>query len=562
MIEVKLLNSLIPVFADKEPQGKEISGLTMCQNQAMQFQMAFKTADINTASCNFNIRIESNIPINIYYINNVPLIHTSSVDGAPPVGLYPDILLPKKTNPKLSNHAFSWEDFVVEEDEDTMLRAYNDSWQGVWFCINEFSKTIKSGKHDIKISLYDTKNNLLNSVSLNVDVLPFKLPRQKLLYTCWFHYDSLSATYNEEVFTDRYFEILRDYVEKAARNGMNMLMIPAFTFPLDTGINRERATVQLVKVIKEKGKYHFDFSLMKRFIDICKKCGITHFEHPHFFTQWGAEHAPKIIVCENGKYKKMFGWKAKATGKAYISFLRQYIKSLKVFLAQEKLEKKILFHISDEPGESVIESYSAARNAIIDLLDGYMLGDALSHVELYEKGCCDMPISCTNKIHDFIGKCDNLWAYYTGYSSLSGRSSRVLGASRERNRMIGIQLYYYNIKGFLHYGYNSYYGAQTQNKFNPLVNPNGAYALPGTSYIVYPALDGKCLQSVRQKTFDEGLCDIRLLTLLEKLKGRDVCNKLIEKYFGVPHFDKTVDNPQTFIDFIDELYSMLRQSAQ
>ena len=85
----------------------------------------------------------------------------------------------------------------------------------------------------------------------------------------------------------------------------------------------------------------------------------------------------------------MFGWKTKACGKAYVSFLREYIKSLKVFLKEEKLEKNILFHISDEPDENMLESYAQARNSIIDLLDGYAVGDAMSHVEYYEKGYCD-----------------------------------------------------------------------------------------------------------------------------------------------------------------------------
>lgn len=557
MIDVKILNSLIPIFPDKEPQGKELSELTMCQNQAVQFQIAFKIADMSTAYSNFFIRIESDIPVSVYYINNVPVIHTSSVDGAPPIGLYPDILLPKKTNPKLFNYAYPWGDFIAEENEDTLLRAYNDSWQGIWFCINERSKIIDSGNYEVKIRLYDTKNNLLNTVALTVDVLPLKLPRQKLLYTNWVHYDCLSDMYNEEVFTDRYFEILSDYVVKASRNGMNMILMPAFTPPLDTGINCERDTVQLVKVTKIKGEYEFDFSLMKRFIDVCKKSGITHFEHSHFFTQWGAKNAPKVIVYENGKYKKMFGWKTKATDKAYVSFLRQYIKSLKVFLAQEKLEKKIMFHISDEPSESMVETYSAARETITDLLEGYAVGDAVSHIEFYEKGYCKNPISCTDKIHDFIGKCDNLWTYYTGNSSLNGRSSRVIGVPRERNRMLGIQLYYYNIKGFLHWGYNNYYGEQSKYIFNPAMNPCGGFALPGTSYFVYPSPNGRCFQSVRQKIFAEGLCDIQLLTLLEKHKGRYACNRLIEKYFGIPHFDKTVDNPQIYMDFEEELYRML-----
>lgn len=557
MLDVRFYHSLIPVFADKEPNGKEITSVSMCQNQAAHFQMAFKINDKSAFDTAFYIRVDSDLPVSMYYINNVPVIHTSTMQNDAPIGLYPDVLLEKSINPELKNHAFPWKDFIAEQGENVILRAFDDSWQALWFCINEYEKTVESGLHNIKLSMFDTQNNLLCTLNFGVEVLPHKLPKQKLMYTNWFHHDCLANTYGYEVFSDKYYAVMKDWVEKAARNGMNMIYLPAFTPPLDTGLYCERTTMQLLDIAKNKDKYTFDFTRMKRYIDLCKKCGITYFEHAHFFTQWGAKSAPKIIVTENGVQKKMFGWKAKATGKAYVNFLKQYIESLKEFLKQEKLEKKILFHISDEPNERREEGYILARNVIADMLKDYMVGDALSDVSFFERGLCKTPIADTSHIHDFIGKCDDLWAYYTGGSSL-GRSSRVLTMPRETNRILGIQLYYYNIKGFLHWGYNSCYSEQSQYKFNALLNPNGGYALPATSYIVYPALDGTCLQSVRQKTFFEGLTDMRLLALLEKLKGRDACNALIEKHFGVPHFDKTPDNPETYIEFLGELYDNIK----
>lgn len=558
MINTKLLHSLIPVFPQSEPEGKELAKLTLCKNQALNFQLAFHLDDAENCCEDFFIRIKTELPISMYYINNVPVIHTSSVPNATPIGMYPDILLPKKVNPKICDAAYPWESYICEDDEDVLLRAYNDSWQAVWFCINENCKNIKSGTYSVVMELYDTQNKLIQTREICAEVLQSSLPKQKLIYTNWFHYDCIAELYNEKVFSDRYFKIMADYVKKAAQNGMNMILMPAFTPPLDTGVGSERMTVQLVKITKTESGYEFDFSLMKRFVDICRKCGITHFEHCHFFTQWGAENAPKIMVYENGKEKKMFHWKTKATGKAYVTFLREYIKALKVFLKEEKLERNILFHISDEPDEKMLENYAKARNSIIDLLEGYMVGDAMSHVEYYEKGYCDMPISTTVDIHDFIGKCKNLWAYYTGGCIGDQRSNRVMGMTRERNRILGIQLYYYNIKGFLHWAYNNYYGKQSKYFFNPCLNPNGGFAMPGTSYMVYPAFNGSCYQSVRQKNFAEGIGDIQLLTLLEKKKGRKVCEDLIIKYFGVPHFDRTIDNAQCYIDFIDEVYALIK----
>lgn len=558
MIEFKVLNSLVTVFADRSVEGGELNKITMCQNQASHFQIAFKLKEEDEHSKDFHIRFSTALPLSLYYVNNVPVINTSGIDKQPPIGLYPDILIEKKVNPKLIDVYAPTRKITVEEEEYTRLRAYDDSWQSVYICINEFQKTLKSGVHKVRMEVFDKKSNLVGDIELTVEVLGLKLPKQKLLYTNWFHYDCISDIYSEKVFTDRYFDIIRDYIEKAVRNGMNMILLPAFTPPLDTGIGDERMTVQLVNVTKEGNKYSFDFSLMKRFIDFCKSCGITHFEHSHLFTQWGAQNAPKVIVTEKGKTKKMFGWKANSTGKAYVSFLNQYLESLKAFLKAEKLEKNIMFHISDEPRENHLEQYKKARDIVKKVFPKAAIGDAISHVEFYKMGYCDTPIAVTATINKFIGVCDNLWAYYTGESSLHGRSSRVLTLPRERNRMLGVQLYYYDIKGFLHWAYNNYYGEQSKYFFNPALNPSGGFALAGTSYVVYPDFNGKCMQSVRQKTFFEGLTDIRLLSLLEKNIGKEACHKLIEKHFSVPDFNRSADSAKTYIDFLDDVYATLK----
>lgn len=144
--------------------------------------------------------------------------------------------------------------------------------------------------------------------------------------------------YGFKAFTDEYWETLRNYLNKAVKYGMNCVLTPIFTPPLDTEIGKERPTVQLVKInTAGNGAYSFDFSLLKKWISISKECGIEYFELSHFFTQWGAKHAPKIEACVNGKEEKIFGWNTKATGIEYKHFLRQFAFALKSFC-----EKKIL----------------------------------------------------------------------------------------------------------------------------------------------------------------------------------------------------------------------------
>lgn len=74
--------------------------------------------------------------------------------------------------------------------------------------------------------------------------------------------------------------------------------------------------------------------MMKKFLELCLDCGIEYFEHSHLFTQWGAEHAPKIIVRENGEDKKLFGWHTDAASDEYKDFLHAYLTALKDFIKE------------------------------------------------------------------------------------------------------------------------------------------------------------------------------------------------------------------------------------
>lgn len=289
MVETRIYNSLTPIYCDKEPAGICSDEFTMCANQQLSFQLAYKITDGAESEKDFYVRVESDIPVSNYYINNVPVPHTAKDDADFSAGMYPDILLPKKTNPKICEYIYFGRKIYLEQDENVRLRAYDDSWQGLWFVVNENSKVLSGGAYKIKLELVSKRNEVIACRNITVNVIPEKLPAQKLIYTNWFHNDCLADFYGVPVFSERYFAIFADFVKKASLNGMNMILLPAFTPPLDTPVGGERMTVQLVDVVKKGKKYEFDFSLMKRYIDICRKNGITHFEHSHFFSQWGRQ---------------------------------------------------------------------------------------------------------------------------------------------------------------------------------------------------------------------------------------------------------------------------------
>jgi hypothetical protein len=67
-----------------------------------------------------------------------------------------------------------------------------------------------------------------------------------------------------------------------------------------------------------------------------------------------------------------------------------------------------------------------------------------------------------------------------------------------------MQLFKYNIFGFLHWGYNYYNNRASGDTINPYLDLGGEDWVPaGDTFIVYPAQDGTALESIRAITMDE-----------------------------------------------------------
>lgn len=551
----KLVSSLVKIFPD-DINGESISKASILQNEPFSFQIAFKSNDEDKEVIPIYIKIESDLDVGLisqYKVGYVPVVRADHIfadehfERKTP-GLFPDVLLKRQTNPEIVTNGPRWSPWV-EKDEEQKLRTIRDSYQALWFTVNENGQTIKSGNYSIKILFFNSMNNeCVGEETLNLEIIDSKLPKQSLIYTSWFHCDCLADIYGVEVFSDRFFEIMSSFVTEAAKTGMNMILLPAFTPPLDTGIGNERKTVQLVSVTVIDGKYSFDFSLMRKYIELCKECGVEYFEHSHFFTQWGAKHAPKIMATVDGEYKRIFGWDTYATSDEYTAFLKAYLKELKILLKEMKLEKNIMFHISDEPGEDALSYYENAQKIVGEEIRDYMCGDALSHYEYYEKGYTKKPIVIVDskEMDKFVNNCDDYWVYYTGNQLKCACSNRIIQTPSARNRVLGLQMYVGGAKGFLHWGYNYYYDIISQGMFNPLLNPCGYNQLAGTSYVVYPDIRGKAIPSLRMKVLYEGFNDYRALQRLESLVGREATLDFVEKIMGKVDYKFCPTNSQLF----------------
>ena len=421
-------------------------------------------------------------------------------------GLFPDILTPISSN-------------------QSDIRLYPNQWRSLWITVDTTQTT--AGSYPITLR-FQTETEVLSEDTFTLTILPAKLPKQTLLFTQWLHTDCIAQQYHLEVFSEEWWNMTEKYVRFAALHGLNLLLTPLFTPPLDTLPGSERLTVQLVDVTKTDTGWEFGLDRLERWILMAHRCGIFFFEASHLFTQWGAEHAPKIVAHTKDGLQKIFGWDTDAAGSEYTAFLEAFLPSLVTFFKEKGLEGHVYFHISDEPSAKHLAQYEKLSKLIHRLTEGFPKMDALSDYSFYEKGLVDTPVCGTNHIEPFLDhKTPHLFAYYC-CAQANGVSNRFLGMPGARNRCIGLQLYDHNIEGFLHWGYNFWMTQYATKVIDPYRVSDAGGAFPaGDSFSVYPGENGP-IASIGLELFLEALQDLRALQLAEALYDRATIEALYQ----------------------------------
>lgn len=163
--------------------------------------------------------------------------------------------------------------------------------EGIWITI-PVKEEIETGSYPIKIrisgkddSTFGENREWYGEQLFILDILPVTLPKQEIIHTEWFSADCIGTWYHLEPLTQPWWKMMGVYIRNAAEYGINMLLTPVFTPPLETREGMERPTVQLVKITKTKDSYEFDFTNLKKWVVMAKELGIEYFEMPHLFTQ-------------------------------------------------------------------------------------------------------------------------------------------------------------------------------------------------------------------------------------------------------------------------------------
>ena len=515
---IRQVSSLEKIRPSGIGAAKAIETARVMAGQTFSYQLALQTPDRMEISTQLESPVAPWVQLNAVVNTVMDVACYSSADDdyiTKEPGIMPDMLLPM-------------------EGKNSLIHLTNQAG-AIWVRIS-VPEDAPAGRYPITLKLHGAtvKEETDVQATFTLEVIGRSILPQTTQFTQWFYVDCIADVHKVAIYSEAHWALIEKYIALAKNLGMTMLLTPVITPPLDTAVGTQRPNVQLVKMEKVGDTYRFDFTLLKRWVDLCRKYGIENFEMSHLFSQWGLSATPNIWITENGEETLMFGWHVPAKSQEYRDFLGQFLPALIQWLKQEGIKDRTWFHISDEPHAEHIENYQYARDLIVPLIDGCTTMDALSDYDFYERGLVQIPVTKNDHIEPFLAhKLPRQWVYYCcSQNRLVG--NRYLAQPSYRNRILGLQIYKFGCEGFLHWGFNFYNSRRSLKNINPFMYTGGDQGFPsGDPFSVYPVEDG-VVPSLRAVVFKEALEDIQVCRTLESYIGKEAVVAMIDEAAGKP----------------------------
>ncbi|WP_162606313.1 DUF4091 domain-containing protein [Jiangella asiatica] len=435
-------------------------------------------------------------------------------------GLYPDLLRPLAL---------------------ARVRPFIGQWRAIWIDLTA-AQDIEDGTVSVQITLRADDGTTVGRHEFAVEAMAEPLPQLEMVNTHWFHCDGLATYYGVDVWSEQHWSLVDRFLGAAAELGINSVLTPVWTPPLDTAVGHYRLPTQLVGITETTEGYAFDFHHLERWMRLARSHGIRFLEISHLFSQWGAAYTPAIYVDRGSETVRAFGWDVPAVDPGYRRLLVSLLPALRAVLDSGWGLERVIFHVSDEPRGEHAESYKAARSVIDDLLAGCVIVDALSDFELFTSGTVPIPVIATNHAEPFLrAGVRPLWLYYC-VGQHRDVANRFIAMPSSRNRAIGAQLYLTGAAGFLHWGFNFYNSGGSLTAIDPFATTDADGSLPaGDPFLVYPGTDERPWHSIRSRVFGEAINDVRLMQLVRDRRGDEVVRSVADPHGRTTLTDYSLD---------------------
>ena len=266
-LTVKQVSSLEKIIGDIANVAEISNKKTVMKGESFSYQIAMQSS--NNAEINVEIISPIKDGVKLYVVKNAIMdlpVYTSNDEFFPAPdddfitktpGIMPDILMPF-------------------ELEDNHMRLYNTTG-ALWVNVT-VPKDTEAGEYPVTLKIKYTKEceerikkTFETEQTVFFDVINEEMPEQSILFTQWFHVDCIADVHNVAIYSEEHWDLIGKYMKMASDLGINVILTPVITPPLDTGVGITRPCTQLVKIEKKDDKFSFDFTLLKRWVDLAKK---------------------------------------------------------------------------------------------------------------------------------------------------------------------------------------------------------------------------------------------------------------------------------------------------
>lgn len=433
---------------------------------------------------------------------------------------------------------------VLEKIDRRYLHNSTKTNQTFFITIHD-DERIQPGTHSMGVRFYEDGKKM-GFADFTLVKIPAPLPAQKCILTTWMHYDSFLNQHHVKPFTIEFYRLLGNYLDAAKIGGQNMILVPLITPAFDTQVGRERLSTQLLDIREpEPGKFVFDFSEFNRFVRFVLSRGMKYLEMPPCFSQWGAEHAPKVLVHDaGGRIRHRFGWQTDALSDDYRNFLAQMLDALHADLCELGVEDITFFHVSDEPNEEQLAHYTACKELIMQHIGNCRTIDACSSLDFVGKTDREYSVCSIATVQKYIDAgVRPLCTYYCCGPTAGYFTNRFLSQPLSRTAQLGFVLYRYNMDLFLHWGFNFYNSYLSRRPINPYITTDGeGMFTAGDPFLVYPDHPGfSANPSLRLFAMGEAMRLSRMLYMLEEYEGREAALAFLDEegVRGITEYPRT-----------------------
>ena len=263
-------------------------------------------------------------------------------------------------------------------------------------------------------------------------------------------------------------------------------------------------------------------------LNLLKKAGVDWIEGAHVAGRGGGWESDFVwqrfpVMGEDGKPVDVS--REKLSEEAFEPYVEEFLKSIHAHLTQTGWAERYAQHVADEPIPANEESWRHRARKVREWLPGVPTIDAIETEGLH--GYVDWPVPQIQEAGPERKRHadEDLWTY-TCLFPQGQYPNRFLDYPSIRNRIAFWLCWSLELKGFLHWGYNSWrawQGVPVRVDISPWMDASAGSIycadrnpLPaGDPHIVYPGKNDYC-SSVRWEVVRKGFEDFEYLYLLEQ----------------------------------------------